>query len=68
MNKMAIVRLCEYMQSEEWSKLSADHKNEWIDIFYKRQKLEIQSAYVDGKCFSDRYTDSIDYMQKIFEI
>ena len=68
MKPMAIRRLAEYMQTEEWSQLSEYLKEQWIKNFYKASELEITTAYMNGKYISEGYENSQDYFQQNFEI
>jgi hypothetical protein len=68
MKPMAIRRLAEYMQTEEWSNLSDYLKEQWLINFYKASELEITTAYMNGKYKSEDYQDSSDYFQQTFEI
>ena len=68
MRPMAIMRLAEYMQSEEWSQLSDYLREQWIKHFCKASELEITTAYIDGKYKSEGYENSEDYFKQNFEI
>ena len=68
MKVMAIMRLAEYMQTEEWSQLSEYLKEQWLKNFYKASELEITTAYMNGKYKSEGYQDSSDYFKQNFEI
>lgn len=68
MKVMAIRRLAEYMQTEEWSQLSEYLKEQWLINFYKASELEITTAFMDGKYKSEGYQDSSDYFNQTFEI
>ena len=68
MKPMAIMRLAEYMQTEEWSQLSEYLKEQWLKNFYKASELEITTAYMNGKYKSEGYQDSSDYFKQNFEI
>ena len=68
MKPMAIIRLAEYMQTEEWSQLSEYLKEQWLKNFYKASELEITTAYMNGKYKSEGYQDSSDYFKQNFEI
>lgn len=65
---MAIRRLAEYMQTEEWAQLSEYLKEQWLKNFYKAAELEITTAFMNGKYKSEGYQDSLDYFQQNFEI
>ena len=65
---MAIMRLAEYMQTEEWSQLSDYLREQWIKHFCKASELEITTAYIDGKYKSEGYKNSEDYIKQNFEI
>jgi hypothetical protein len=49
MRPMAIQQMIEFMQSDEWILISDDLRSEWIKNFYQKAKLEIMTAYIDGK-------------------
>jgi hypothetical protein len=68
MKAMAIMRLAEYMQTEEWSQLSDYLREQWIKHFCKASELEITTAYIDGKYKSEGYENSEDYIKQNFEI
>jgi hypothetical protein len=68
MKPMAIMRLSEYMQTEEWSQLSDYLREQWIKHFCKASELEITTAYIDGKYKSEGYENSEDYIKQNFEI
>lgn len=68
MKPMAIMKLVEYMQSEEWSQLSDDLRKRWLIHFYKASQLELTTAFSDGKYKSNEYANSEDYFFKTFEI
>lgn len=68
MKPMAIMRLAEYMQTEEWSNLSDYLREQWLINFYKASELEITTAYMNGKYKSEEYQDSSDYFNQTFEI
>ena len=68
MKPMAIMRLAEFMQGEEWSQLSEYLKEQWLKNFYKASELEITTAYMNGKYKSEGYQDSLDYFKQNFEI
>jgi hypothetical protein len=68
MKAMAIMRLAEYMQTEEWSQLSDYLREQWIKHFCKASELEITTAYLDGKYKSEGYENSEDYIKQNFEI
>ena len=68
MKPMAIMRLAEYMQTEEWSNLSDYLREQWLINFYKASELEITTAYMNGKYKSEDYQDSSDYFNQTFEI
>ena len=68
MKPMAIRRLAEYMQTEEWSNLSDYLREQWLINFYKASELEITTAYMNGKYKSEEYQDSSDYFKQTFEI
>ena len=68
MKPMAIMRLAEYMQTEEWSNLSDYLREQWLINFYKSSELEITTAYMNGKYKSEEYQDSSDYFNQTFEI
>ena len=68
MKPMAIIRLAEYMQTEEWSQLSEYLKEQWIKNFCKASELEITTAFMNGKYKSEEYKDSSDYFNQTFEI
>ena len=68
MKVMAIRRLAEYMQTEEWSQLSEYLKEQWLKNFYKASELEITTAFMNGKYKSEEYKDSSDYFNQTFEI
>jgi hypothetical protein len=68
MNKMAIERMAEYILSDEWNILSDHLKSEWLKNFYQKAKLEIMTAYIDGKYKSEGYENSEDYIKQNFEI
>lgn len=68
MKQMAIMRLAEYMQTEEWAQLSDYLREQWIKHFCKASELEITTAYIDGKYKSEGYENSEDYIKQNFEI
>jgi hypothetical protein len=68
MKPMAIMRLAEYMQTEEWTQLSDHLREQWIKHFCKASELEITKAYLDGKYKSEGYENSEDYIKTNFEI
>ena len=68
MKPMAIMRLAEFMQGEEWADLSDYLKEQWLKNFYKASELEITTAYMNGKYKSEGYQDSSDYFKQNFEI
>ena len=68
MKPMAIMRLAEYMQTEEWSNLSDYLREQWLINFYKASELEITTAYMNGKYKSEEYKYSSDYFNQTFEI
>ena len=68
MKVMAIRRLAEYMQTEEWSQLSEYLKEQSLKNFYKAAELEVTTAFMNGKYKSEGYQDSLDYFQQNFEI
>lgn len=68
MKPMAIMRLAEYMQTEEWSNLSDYLREQWLINFYKASELEITTAFMNGKYKSEEYQDSSDYFNQTFEI
>lgn len=68
MKVMAIRRLAEYMQTEEWANLSDYLREQWLINFYKASELEITTAYMNGKYMSEGYQDSSDYFKQNFEI
>jgi hypothetical protein len=68
MNKMAIQQMVEFMHSDEWILISDDLRSEWIKNFYQKAKLEITTAYMDGKYKSEGYENSEDYIKQNFEI
>ena len=65
---MAIQQMVEFMQSDEWILISDDLRSEWIKNFYQKAKLEIMTAYIDGKYNSEGYENSEDYIKQNFEI
>jgi hypothetical protein len=68
MRPMAIMRLAEYIQTEEWTQLSDQLREKWIKHFCEASELEITTAYIDGKYRSEGYQDSSDYFKQNFEI
>jgi hypothetical protein len=56
------------MHSDEWILISDDLRSEWIKNFYQKAKLEIMTAYIDGKYKSEGYENSEDYIKQNFEI
>ena len=68
MKPMAIMRLAEYMQTEEWSNLSDYLREQWLINFYKASELEITTAFMNGKYNSEEYKNSSDYFNQTFEI
>ena len=68
MKVMAIKRLADYMQTEEWADLNDYLREQWIKNFCKASELEITTAYMNGKYKSEEYKDSSDYFNQTFEI
>lgn len=65
---MAIQRMYEYILTDEWNTLPDNMKKAWITNFYEKSKLEIMTAYIDGKYKSEAYDGSQDYIKQNFEI
>ena len=68
MRPMAIQQMLEFLHSDEWILISDDLRSEWIKNFYQKAKLEIMTAYIDGKYKSEGYENSEDYIKQNFEI
>jgi hypothetical protein len=68
MRPMAIQQMAEFIKSEDWTNLTDYMKDQWIKNFYQKAKLEIMTAYIDGKYKSEGYDNSEDYIKQKFEI
>ena len=68
MKKIAIQQMVEYMQTDEWNACTEHLRSEWVKNFYEKAKLEIMTAYIDGKYKSEGYESSQDYINQNFEI
>ena len=68
MKKMAIEKMADFMQSDEWNLITDHLRSEWLKNFYEKAKLEIMTAYIDGKYKSEGYESSQDYIKQNFEI
>lgn len=68
MRPMAIQQMAEFIKSEDWTNLNSYMKDQWLKNFYQKAKLEIMTAYIDGKYKSEGYENSEDYIKQNFEI